>query len=127
MMDAHVFVGDQADSVFLDQFVANATADGLFDLVIDDGGHTMKQQITSLERLWPVVKPGGLYVIEDLQTSYWPEYGGVSSTTDTTKFTTMNYLRAVLDDLVAKKHTTFMTVDLLSMDCMQEICALKKA
>ncbi|PFH54948.1 hypothetical protein XA68_11454 [Ophiocordyceps unilateralis] len=92
MANAHVFVGDQADIAFLDQFAAITTADGLFDIVIDDGGHTMKQQITSLERLWPIVKPGGLYVIEDLQTSYLPDYGGDSSKRNMTKLTTMNYL-----------------------------------
>jgi hypothetical protein len=37
---------------------------GPFDFVIDDGGHTMKQQITSLATLWPYVKPGGIYVVE---------------------------------------------------------------
>ena len=32
----------------------------------------MKQQLTSLKVLWPAVSSGGLYVIEDLQTSYMP-------------------------------------------------------
>ena len=36
----------------------------------------MDQQIKSLEELWPAVKNMGIYLIEDLHTSYWAEYGG---------------------------------------------------
>lgn len=49
---------------------------GPFDIVIDDGGHTMAQQITTFRELYPAVKPGGLYVAEDLHTSYHPPWGG---------------------------------------------------
>ena len=47
-----------------------------FDIIIDDGGHTMNQQKTSLKILVSLVRSNGLYVIEDLQTSYLPNYGG---------------------------------------------------
>jgi hypothetical protein len=40
-----------------------------FDIIIDDGGHTVKQQRTSLETLWKYVKDGGIYIIEDLHTN----------------------------------------------------------
>ena len=46
------------------------------DILIDDGGHTMKQQITTFNVLFDHVKMNGLYVCEDLHTSYWYEYGG---------------------------------------------------
>lgn len=49
---------------------------GPFDIVIDDGGHTMAQQITTFRELYPAVKPGGLYLAEDLHTSYQPPWGG---------------------------------------------------
>ena len=42
---------------------------GEFDIIIDDGGHTMQQQQVSLGFLLPHTKPGGLYIIEDLHTS----------------------------------------------------------
>ena len=41
---------------------------GDFDIIIDDGGHTMKQQQVSLKYLFDSVKPGGYYIIEDLHT-----------------------------------------------------------
>lgn len=49
---------------------------GNFDVIIDDGGHTMKQQIISFKNLFHLVKSGGLYIIEDLHTSYWSNHGG---------------------------------------------------
>ena len=36
----------------------------------------MEQQIATFEEIFPVVKPGGLYLVEDLLTSYRKEFGG---------------------------------------------------
>ena len=70
---ARVIIGDQSDRSFLQRLRSDI---GPVDIVIDDGGHTMNQQIVSFEELWPTVKDGGLYLAEDLHTSYWSEYGG---------------------------------------------------
>lgn len=51
---------------------------GPFDIVIDDGSHMAEPTLLSLFALLPTMRPGGLYVIEDIQTSYWPHYGGTS-------------------------------------------------
>lgn len=40
-----------------------------FDIIVDDGSHVMAHQQTTLAVLFPALKPGGLYVIEDLHTS----------------------------------------------------------
>lgn len=71
---ATVFAGDQADVPFLKRFMAEAGLE--FDVIVDDGGHRMDQQITSLYTLWKAVKPGGVYICEDLDTSYRDDYGG---------------------------------------------------
>lgn len=47
-----------------------------FDIIIDDGGHTMLQQTTTFEEMWGQLKIGGIYLIEDMLTSYWPSFGG---------------------------------------------------
>ncbi len=47
---------------------------GPFDIILDDGGHTMWQQQLSFAGLWPYVKPGGFYVIEDLHSSLREEF-----------------------------------------------------
>ncbi len=72
---ATVFAGDQADTDFLATFLNEAG--GHFDVIVDDGGHTMLQQKTSLHFLWPSIKPGGVYFVEDLATSYMQNYGGM--------------------------------------------------
>lgn len=70
---AEILIGDQSDRSFLAQLRDRL---GPIDIVIDDGGHTMEQQLVSFDELWPAVTPGGVYIVEDLHTSYWPEFGG---------------------------------------------------
>ncbi len=70
------FVGDQASRQALSSFIEKSGGD--FDIIIDDGGHTMEQQQISLGFLFKYLKPGGLYVLEDLHTSlpeFFPGYG----------------------------------------------------
>ena len=45
---------------------------GPFDVILDDGSHIPSHMIFTLFSLWETsVKPGGLYIIEDLETNYW--------------------------------------------------------
>lgn len=46
------------------------------DILIDDGGHTMNQQIVTFEEMFPHLSYGGTYLCEDLHSSYIDEYGG---------------------------------------------------
>jgi hypothetical protein len=69
----NVVIGDQEDRKFLNDLAGRV---GEIDIVIDDGGHTMGQQIATFEELWPRVRDGGIFLVEDLHTSYWPKYGG---------------------------------------------------
>jgi hypothetical protein len=66
--------GDQSDPAFLHDVAKDLG--GSIDLVVDDGSHVSAHVRASFEVLFPYVSPGGLYVIEDLQTSYWDDYGG---------------------------------------------------
>jgi len=69
-----VRIGSQYDPDFLRRV---ATELGDLAIVLDDGSHIGRHQQASFETLWPLVKPGGLYVIEDLHTSYWgPTFEG---------------------------------------------------
>jgi hypothetical protein len=69
----HTIQGDQNDRSFLRSLAARY---GPFDIIIDDGSHVNEHVRTSFEELFGCVRPGGYYVIEDMHTSYWPEYGG---------------------------------------------------
>lgn len=68
-----IFIGNQADREFLSELRRKV---GHLDIVIDDGGHSMIQQITTFEELFPFVEGTGVYLVEDLHTSYWEEFGG---------------------------------------------------
>lgn len=68
-----IYIGDQQDRNFL-RYLKELI--GQVDIVIDDGGHFMDQQITAFEELYPIVASNGIYLVEDLHTSYWPNYGG---------------------------------------------------
>ena len=67
-----IFVGGQEEESVLRKIVIDGHRHGGYDIIVDDGGHTMIQQIASLKTLWPAVSSGGIYIIEDLQTSYMP-------------------------------------------------------
>ena len=62
-----IFVGDQADRSFLRRVLAKV---GPPDIVVDDGGHTMNQQITTFEEIYPVMPVPAVYLVEDTHTSF---------------------------------------------------------
>jgi len=68
-----ILIGDQSDRRFLAEVRGRVPH---IDILIDDGGHTMVQQITTFEELYPHVQPKGVYLCEDIHTSLMPEFGG---------------------------------------------------
>jgi hypothetical protein len=68
-----IFIGSQSDRNFLREVKKSIPK---VDILIDDGGHSMKQQIVSFEELFSHIKQDGVYLCEDCHTSYWWEYGG---------------------------------------------------
>ena len=58
--------GDQSDKDLLN----TEFRDIMFDMIIDDGSHFSWHQQKSFLYLWPKLKSGGYYFIEDLLTSY---------------------------------------------------------
>jgi hypothetical protein len=59
----HIHIGDQADRGFWRQFRQDVPQ---LDIVIDDGNHTPKQQIITLEELLLHLRRGGVYLCEDV-------------------------------------------------------------
>ncbi|MGK5691803.1 hypothetical protein ACSNOJ_02640 [Streptomyces sp. URMC 128] len=86
--------GDQGDAAFL---TGIAKEHGPFDVVIDDGSHFSQDVRASFAALFPHVRHGGLYVIEDTQSSYWPGWGG--STDLNASATSMGFVKTLLDGL----------------------------
>lgn len=68
-----IAVGNQGDETFWEYFVSQCPP---VDVVIDDGSHYMNDQIITFEKLFPHVKEGGVYFIEDTHSSYWNDKMG---------------------------------------------------
>ena len=71
-----IIIGSQEDETFLES-IYDIT--GPIDILIDDGGHTQKQQIKTFKILFDKIKNDGVYLCEDVHTSYWLSYGGGSN------------------------------------------------
>ena len=88
----HVRKGSQDDADFL-RSVAEEMSE--VDIIIDDGSHFSSHVIKSFETLCPYLKSGGIYIVEDIGTSYWPEREGSLDLNDPN--TSMNYFKRVAD------------------------------
>jgi len=68
-----IFIGDQEDRIFLKALAEKIPR---IDILIDDGGHAMKQQINTFEELFSCIDKNGVYLCEDMHTSYRTAFGG---------------------------------------------------
>ena len=68
-----VRIGDQADLVFLESIINEF---GVPDVVIDDGSHETKDVNATFDFFYPLLGKNSIYIVEDLHTSYWEEFGG---------------------------------------------------
>ena len=98
--DTNILQGDQSDHKFLNTLVTEYKH---FDIIIDDGSHQAKHIISSFNYLFPYLNNNGLYVIEDLQTSYIPRYGG-SRINLNKKESSMNFLKSLTDSINYEKN-----------------------
>lgn len=81
---------DQGKPADLDKLACK----GPYDVIIDDGSHLWEHQILTLRKLLPALKPGGVFIIEDLDTShgkYRKQYGTPGTLTAT------EYLQRISD------------------------------
>ena len=88
------FQGSQIDDTFLANLVGKI---GNPDIIVDDGSHNSIKTMTSFYYLFPELKPGGWYVIEDLEASYWDNeefQGGLNNPRST-----VNSLKDIVDTI----------------------------
>lgn len=88
------FRGSQIDEAFLKKVVEET---GTLDIIIDDGSHINEHVITTFKILFPLMSSNGIYVVEDLQTSYWDSRGGSKDLT--AAHTSMNFFKGLIDGL----------------------------
>jgi hypothetical protein len=104
-----VRIGSQDDPLFLESVIREM---GTPDIVLDDGSHIGRHQRKTFDILFPLLKPGALYVIEDLHTSYWPgsaggglEFAGGHGR----KSTAIEHIKQMIDDMHAWYHNSPVT------------------
>jgi hypothetical protein len=66
-------IGSQSDIDFLQKLLDEF---GTPDIVLDDGSHIMSDVVETFRFLYPRTSSTGVYLVEDLHTAYWDEYGG---------------------------------------------------
>jgi 23S rRNA U2552 (ribose-2'-O)-methylase RlmE/FtsJ len=72
-----VKIGSQNNVEFLNEVISEY---GTPDIIIDDGSHIQLDILQSFSTLYPLLNPGGVYIIEDTHTAYMYEYaGGITS------------------------------------------------
>jgi len=91
------FICNQTDKLGLYKIMSKLKK---IDVIIDDGSHINNDVINTFKLLFPYVRKGGFYAIEDVHTSYRDGYGGDSKNLNNNN-TTMNYFKKY-SDLVNK-------------------------
>jgi hypothetical protein len=85
-----IFIGDQSSPEFWRSLFDNV---GDVDIVLDDGGHTNKQQIVTATECIPHVRDGGMHVAEDTHTSYFRDFGNPS------KYSFIEWCKIIADSI----------------------------
>lgn len=83
-----IYIGDQSDSRFWKEVFLKV---GKVDIVLDDGGHTNRQQIVTTYNCIPHINDGGVLLIEDVHASYFREFGNPS------KYSFINFSKKIID------------------------------
>lgn len=111
-----VEIGSQVDENFIFKVCEKYQS---FDLILDDGSHINEHVIKSYELLFPYLKSGGVYVVEDSCTSYWNEFnGGIHKPN-----TSVEYFKNLIDDVNFRgvKNKYFHNVNSRREDVLMEL------
>ena len=88
--NCEIFIGSQSDPSFWRDFYNKV---GNVDIILDDGGHTNEQQLTTLLESLNFINNGGVHIVEDVHTSYLKRYGNPS------KYSFINFSKKSIDDI----------------------------
>lgn len=83
-----IFIGSQADPLFWRDLFAQV---GPVDIILDDGGHTNRQQIITVANCLGTIKDGGMLIVEDVHTSYFSKFGNPS------RYSFINFAKHIVD------------------------------
>jgi hypothetical protein len=119
--------GNQVDV----ELLARASSEhGPFSVIIDDGSHRPEHIRESFAVLFPLLADDGIYVIEDVQTSYWPQFGGKVDRKDPS--TTMALVKDLIDGLNYEEfldldyEPTLTDTQVVSVHCYHNLVFIQK-
>ena len=92
--DFEIFIGNQSDVIFWDDFYKRV---GPIDFLVDDGGHTNRQQIVTTISCLKNLNPGGLLLIEDTNSSFHSDFANPS------KYSFLNFCKKEVDFLYEER------------------------
>lgn len=103
----------QLDQSSASDLVALQQQEGPFDIIIDDGSHLSRHQIFTFHRLFDALNEGGLYIIEDVMTSFWSFANWDGAHIDNPAFTStcIGYFLALVPYLNADEFESGRAVD----------------
>jgi len=90
-----------------------------FDIIVEDGGHTMLQQQLTLGFMFKFLKPNGLFVIEDLHTSYFAPFAyNKTGTQNTTLKMIEDYLKSnrIESEFMLEEEKDYLNNNILKME-----------
>ena len=118
--------GDQGDVQVLDSWVEKSG--GMFDIIVDDGNsHHNCQVMTTFEKLWPQLTPGGLYFFEDLHLGKRDDHRSHSTPScDGSSFVFSDNIKNWLDDIIYQGGYSSKKWDLHFVFCQAGGCVVAK-
>lgn len=130
-----LYLGSQDDPALLQQIIKDAERFGGYDVIIDDGSHLNDHISASFRNLWRALKPGGIYVVEDLQAVLWTADEGLERLPSflemiRTMFIHVQCLTPTYRNRLPQSMIKFCKEDtfgVFSMECMPEACLFVKA
>jgi hypothetical protein len=90
-----IYIGDQSSDAFWANLFQKI---GKVDVLIDDGGHTNRQQIITSHFAIQNINDGGLLVVEDVHTNYFREFGNPS------RYSFMNFAYLIVDSINSRAY-----------------------
>lgn len=96
---------DQSNSNQLDQFASSFNE--AFDFILDDGSHVPEHQILTLNHLWMCLKPGGIFIIEDVETNFWGKSSIYGYDFNSKKHNLFDYLKPVIFHINQEFHPQY--------------------
>ena len=91
-----IYIGDQSSDVFWSNFFQKI---GKVDVLIDDGGHTNRQQIVTAHHGIQNINDDGVLIVEDVHTNYFREFGNPS------RYSFINFARRIVDSVNSRTYS----------------------